>query len=57
MPHNLYYMSYKINCPQCGREIIGRSFCDYDGNGNLVQLIDFTCTCGFARIKDPKLRF
>lgn len=45
----------KIICPQCGAEIYGKYFCKYDGDGNLVQLIDFSCTCGFGRIKDPRL--
>jgi hypothetical protein len=46
-----------IICPQCGAKIYGKPFCDYDGNGNLVQLIDFSCTCGYGRIKNPRLKF
>ena len=44
----------KIICEKCGNEIIGRPIGDYDDKGDAIQLIDFTCPCGFWKIKNPK---
>ena len=45
-----------IVCPKCGTKVYGKPFCDYDDKGNLIQLIDFSCsTCGLGWIHNPKI--
>ena len=46
----------KINCPRCGAVIYGKPVCNYDERGNLIQLIDLSCTCGYGRIHDPRMK-
>ena len=46
-------MEKKI-CPKCGSEIIGKPICGFDDKGNAIRLIDFSCPCGFGRIKNPE---
>lgn len=41
-------------CPKCGTEIIGKPFYSHDDQGNVIQLIDFSCACGYGRIKNPE---
>lgn len=43
-------------CQKCGNEIIGKPFCDYDDKGNVIQLINFSCACGYGEIKNPEAR-
>ncbi len=43
-------------CTNCKKEIIGRAITSYDEEGNLIQLIDFTCpSCYSGWIYNPQL--
>lgn len=55
MPHNTNYMSYSIKCPRCGTQILGIPRCERDEHGNLYQIIDYTCSCGYGWIYNPNL--
>ena len=44
-----------INCPECGKKILGVPRCEFDDHGNAYHIFDFTCSCGFGWIHNPNL--
>lgn len=54
-PQNYAIMTFKITCPQCGTQILGKTRCERDEHGNLYQIIDYTCSCGFGWICNPNI--
>lgn len=44
-----------IICPHCGAQILGKPKCERDEHGNLYQIIDYTCSCGYGRIDNPNM--
>ena len=54
-PQKTTKMIYKTKCPQCGAQILGKPRCERDEHGNLYQIIDYTCPCGYAWICNPDM--